>query len=145
MEDYYLIRIEAVATNQDGSFDHAEQTLSFSTPTLRITGPQTAKVNEEFLIQAEFDNPLEIPLRKCYFIYEGTRVERKVITLKDVAVGGKVAIRLAIKTKFPRNETIVISFVSSSLNDVLGSIDIEITDDKPKRPLYPHFTYVTEK
>ncbi|RWS30477.1 hemocyte protein-glutamine gamma-glutamyltransferase-like protein [Leptotrombidium deliense] len=135
LEAFNTNRIEAVVMTEDGHFAHAVQKLSFTVPKLHITCPKVVGVNEEFILKAEFKNPFNKTLKNCKFTYEGSRIEKNEVNLNDVTVGERVAIELRIKARYPRNETIIVTFVSSSLKDVEGTANVQIIGEKPKQPV----------
>ncbi|RWS20263.1 hemocyte protein-glutamine gamma-glutamyltransferase-like protein [Leptotrombidium deliense] len=125
LKDFNTIYIEAVARCEKG-LDRVVDRLALITPHLKITAPQSVNVNESFSVKVQFKNPLNKILKNCVFVVEGTRLERRMFPVGDIAakaIGGTI---LKLRSSNPYLETVVIYFHANNLREVTGVFQLQV-------------------
>ncbi|XP_077984895.1 protein-glutamine gamma-glutamyltransferase K-like [Glandiceps talaboti] len=106
--------------------------FQFRRPELEITtepaGVQT--VGAPFKAFVKFTNPLPITLQQCSFRLEGTGIQGQIKkTTRNVPAGKDTELEVKLTPKRVGTSKLLASFHSSQLNQVTGSIELEIQEE----------------
>ncbi|KAK4873340.1 hypothetical protein RN001_015369 [Aquatica leii] len=133
MVEYCIMKIFAVATVDETKQTWAdEDDFQVVKPTINFNIPnKTFTVNKPTRVLLTFENPLKKRLNNCTFNISGPTLMKNItVSIAPVQPLGRVQAQADIVAKTEGEQKLIATFTSTELNDVTGSVKIEVIEDE---------------
>ncbi|CAH1779161.1 unnamed protein product [Owenia fusiformis] len=126
--DMAMMRMHALARVVETNQVYCEvDDFRLKKPDIIITAPESVVVGEEFIVRAEFKNPLQKPLTRGEFTVEGPGLQKplEIICRESIAPGEVVKVSSdKLTAKKPGERVLIVTFDSLELSDLADDADI---------------------
>ncbi|RWS24133.1 hemocyte protein-glutamine gamma-glutamyltransferase-like isoform X2 [Leptotrombidium deliense] len=126
LKEFATIYLE-VSAIAGRTMSRTEKKFSLAPPSLSINAPKTVGVNQTFHVNLQFKNPLNLPLKHCYIVVEGNRLERRIFPMPDIPPLSIGKTTMTLHTLYPFKERIIVSFHSAYLREVIDVVYVQVT------------------